>query len=203
MHAYKYKFCQRGRTCSGEVWFYNLWYSCTQVSLLGSPALQSETYSLKDHSLGGSSTLHGAGLSEGRLLMGEVSIYNTVTYSQSIKTPNFFSNIFLSISDILSLIDDHNKNFNVEKLMNKKSIFLSLLPKKWFKEKKYLWIPSFIIFHIHISLYLWDIIQYVLKIKLFMFILYMYIHVPTSLNFNTEWSALCISFFFSVWQHFW
>ena len=49
---------------------------------------------LKDHSLGGSSTLHRAGLSEGCLLMGEVSIYNTVTYSQAIKTPNFFSQIF-------------------------------------------------------------------------------------------------------------
>ena len=148
LFAYKYKFCQRGRTCSGEVWLYrlwcsctqvslvgslalqlmvqlhsglpigksgstaygtaalrspqwevwlySLWYSCTQVSLLGSPALQSETYSLKDHSFGGSSTLHRAGLSEGRLLTGEVSIYNTVTYSQSIsKTPNFFSQIFL------------------------------------------------------------------------------------------------------------
>ena len=72
-----------------------LWYSCTQVSLLGSPSLQSETYSLKDHSLGGSSTLHRAArLSEGRLLMGEVSIYNTVTYSQAIETPNFFSQIF-------------------------------------------------------------------------------------------------------------
>ena len=124
--------------------------------------------------------------------------------SQLVKHPIFFSNIFLSISDILSLIYAHNKNFNVEKLMNKKSIFLSLLPKKWFKEKKYLWIPSFIIFHIHISLYLWDIIQYVLKIKLFRFILYMYI--PTSLNFNTEWSALCISFFFSfgkIFDRFW